>query len=165
MLSLATGQRVARREEDPMNASASPSKTYRAVMLTRKGGPKAMDVLEVVELPIPEPGPRQARVRVTAAGVGATDLMAVAGNYRYGPKLPFVPRYEIAGVVDAVGSGVERLRIGQRVAGLTVHGGFGERIVRDAADFLPIPDDVSDRDAAAVVLNYVTAHQAIHRVG
>jgi NADPH2:quinone reductase len=141
------------------------SKTYRAVMLTRKGGPKAMEVLEVVELSTPDPGPGQVRVRVRAAGVGATDLMALSGNYRYGPKLPFVPGYEIAGVVDALGPGVEDLRVGQRVAALTVYGGFGEMIVRDATDFLPIPDDVSDRDAAAVILNYVTAYQAIHRVG
>jgi NADPH:quinone reductase-like Zn-dependent oxidoreductase len=116
------------------------SKTYRAVMLTRKGSSKAMDVLEVVELPTSDPGHGQVRVRVQAAGVGATDLMALTGNYRYGPKLPFVPGYEIAGVVDALGSGVADFRVGQRVAALTVHGGFGQMIVRDAADFLPIPD-------------------------
>jgi NADPH:quinone reductase len=75
------------------------------------------------------------------------------------------PGYEIAGEVDAVGPGVDRLRVGQRVAALTVHGGFGEMLVRDAEHFLPIPDGVSDRDAAAVILNYVTAYQAIHRVG
>jgi NADPH:quinone reductase-like Zn-dependent oxidoreductase len=51
------------------------------------------------------------------------------------------------------------------VASLTVHGGFGEMLVRDAVHFVPIPDSVSDRDAAAVILNHVTAYQAIHRVG
>jgi NADPH:quinone reductase-like Zn-dependent oxidoreductase len=134
-------------------------------MLTGKGGPKAMDVLEVMDLPIPAPGPGQVRVRVRAAGVGSTDLMVLAGSYLFAPKIPFVPGYEIAGVVDAVGPGVDGLRVGQRVAALTVYGGFGEVLVRDAADFLPIPDEVSDRDAAAVILNYVTAYQAIHRVG
>ncbi len=77
------------------------STTYRAVMLTGKGGPKALDVLKVVDLPVPEPGPGQLRVRVRAAGVGSTDLMAVGGSYRYGPSIPFVPGYEIAGVIDA----------------------------------------------------------------
>ncbi len=120
--------------------------TYRAVMLTGKGGPKALDVLQVVDLPVQEPGPGQLRVRIRATGVGSTD-------------------YEIAGVVDALGAGVEGFRIGQRVAALTVYGGFGEMLVRDAVDFVPIPDGVSDRDAAAVILNYVTAYQAIHRVG
>jgi NADPH2:quinone reductase len=139
--------------------------TYRAVMLTRKGGPKALDVLEVVELPVQEPGPGQLRVRVRAAGVGATDLMVLGGSYLYAPKIPFVPGYELAGVVDAIGPGVLGFRIGQRVASLTVHDAFGEMLVRDAVHFLPIPDGVSDRDAAAVILNYVTAYQAIHRVG
>ncbi len=139
--------------------------TYQAVMLTGKGGPRALDVLDVVSLPLVEPGPGQLRVRVRAAGVGSTDLMVLGGTYLFAPKIPFVPGYEIAGVVDAVGSGVEKFRVGDRVASLTVHGGFGEMLVRDAVDFLPIPDGVSDREAAAVILNYVTAYQAIHRVG
>jgi NADPH:quinone reductase-like Zn-dependent oxidoreductase len=139
--------------------------TYRAVMLTRKGGPRSLDVLEVVDLPLQEPGPGQIRVRVRAAGVGSTDLTMLGGSYLFAPKIPFVPGYEIAGVVDALGPGVEGFQVGQRVASLTVHGGFGEMIVRDAADFLPIPGGISDRDAAAVILNHVTAYQAIHRVG
>jgi NADPH2:quinone reductase len=139
--------------------------TYRAVMLTRKGGVKSLDVLQVVDLPIPAPGPGQLRVRVQAAGVGSTDLTVLGGGYLFAPKIPFVPGYEIAGVVDALGNGVNGFRVGQRVASLAVHGGFGEILVRDAVHFLPIPDLVSDRDAAAVILNYVTAYQAIHRVG
>ena len=134
-------------------------------MLNRKGGPKALDVLERVELPVPEPGPGQVRVRVRATGIGSTDFIVLGGSYRFGPKIPFVPGYEVAGVVDAVGPGVDALRVGQRVAALTVYGGFGEMLVREAEHFLPIPDAVSDRDAAAVILNYVTAYQAIHRVG
>ena len=135
--------------------------TYRAVMLTRKGGP---EVLEVVELPVGTPGPGQLRVRVRAAGVGSTDLIMLAGSYPYAPKIPFVPGYEVAGVVDAIGAGVAGFEVGQRVAALTVYGGFAELLVREAEHFLPVPDGVSDRDAAAVILNYVTAWQMIHRV-
>jgi NADPH2:quinone reductase len=135
--------------------------TYRAVMLTRKGGP---EVLQVVELPVEHPGPGQLRVRVRAAGVGATDLIMLSGNYLYAPKMPFVPGYEVAGVVDAIGAGVAGFNLGQRVAALTVYGGFAELLVRDAQHFLTVPSDVSDRDAAAVILNYVTAWQMIHRV-
>ena len=135
--------------------------TYRAVMLTKKGGP---EVLKVVELPIEDPGPGQLRVRVRAAGVGATDLAMLAGNYLYAPKIPFVPGYEVAGVVDAIGAGVTDFDLGVRVAALTVYGGFAELLVREDEHFLPIPDGVSDRDAAAVILNYVTAWQMIHRV-
>jgi len=130
-------------------------------MLTKKGGPEA---LQIVELPIEPPGPGQLRVRVCAAGVGATDLIMLAGNYLYAPKVPFVPGYEVAGVVDAIGVGVTGFDLGQRVAALTVYGGFGELLVRETEHFLPIPDGVSDRDAAAVILNYVTAWQMIHRV-
>jgi NADPH:quinone reductase-like Zn-dependent oxidoreductase len=133
-------------------------------MLTRKGGPKDLDALEVAELPVLEPGPGQLRVRIRATGIGATDLMVLGGSYRFAPPIPFVPGYEIAGVVDALGSGVDGFRVGERVAALTVYGGFGEMLVREAEHFVPIPDGVSDRDAAAVILNYVTAYQAIHRV-
>jgi NADPH:quinone reductase len=135
-------------------------RSYRAVLLTRKGGPEA---LQLVELPLEEPGPGQVRVRVRATGVGATDLTILGGSYPFAPKIPFVPGYEVAGVVDAVGTGVSGLQVGQRVAALTVWGGYAEYVVREAEHFLPIPDAVSDSDAAAVILNYVTAWQMIHR--
>jgi NADPH:quinone reductase-like Zn-dependent oxidoreductase len=135
--------------------------TYRAVILTKKGGP---EVLQVVELPVEHPGPGQLRIRVRAAGVGATELIMLTGGYLYAPKIPFVPGYEVAGVVDAIGAGVTGFDLGQRVAALTVYGGFAELLVREAEHFLPIPDGVSDRDAAAVILNYLTAWQMIHRV-
>lgn len=135
--------------------------TYGAVMLTKLGGP---EVLERVELPVQEPGSGELRVRVRAAGVGATDLLMLAGAYPYAPPIPFVPGYEVAGVVDAVGAGVDNVRVGDRVAALTVYGGYAELLVRGAQHFLPIPDNVSDTDAAAVILNYVTAWQMIHRV-
>jgi NADPH:quinone reductase len=135
--------------------------TYRAVMLTKKGGP---EVLQIVELPIEPPGPGQPRVRVRAAGVGSTDLIILARTYRYAPKIPFVPGYEVAGVVEDIGAGVIGFEVGQRVAALTVYGGFAELLVRKAEHFPAVPDGVSDRNAAAVILNYVTAWQMIHRV-
>lgn len=135
--------------------------TYHAVMLPKAGGP---EVLQCVELPLEAPGPNQLRVRVRAAGVGSTDLTVLAGNYSFAPKIPFVPGYEIAGTVDAIGAGVIGFQIGQHVAALTVYGGFGEYLVREAEHFVPIPDGVSDLEAAAVILNYVTAWQMIHRV-
>jgi NADPH2:quinone reductase len=134
---------------------------FRAVMLTKKGGP---EVLKVVELPVDTPGPGQMRVQVRAAGVGATDLIMLEGNYPFAPKIPFVPGYEVAGVVDAIGAGVRGFELGQHVAALTVYGGFAEYLVRESEHFVPVPDAVSDRDAAAVILNFVTAWQMIHRV-
>jgi NADPH:quinone reductase len=135
--------------------------TYRAVMLTRKGGP---EVLQVVELPLEPPGAGELQIRVTAAGVGATDASMLNGNYPYAPKIPFVPGYEAVGVVDAIGTGVTGFAPGQRVAILSVYGGFAEFLTRGADHFLPVPDGVEDRDAAAVILNFATAWQMIHRV-
>jgi NADPH2:quinone reductase len=74
-----------------------------------------------------------------------------------------VPGYEVAGVVEAIGAVVTGFEV-HRVAALTVYGGFAELLVREAEHFLPIPGGVSDRDAAAVILNYGTAWQMIHRV-
>jgi len=135
--------------------------TYRAQMITRPGGP---EVLQTVDLPILAPGPGELRVAVCASGVGATDLTMLTGNYAFAPKIPFIAGYEIAGVVEALGADVTGFRVGQRVAALTVYGGFAERLVRGAEHFVPIPDEVSDVEAVAVILNYVTAWQMIHRV-
>src|ERR1700683_4236378 len=101
-LSLCHGHRTTLGYAGPAGSTATVdagirmTTTYRAVMLTKKGGP---EVLQVVDLPIEPPGPAQLRVRVCAAGVGSTDLLILAGNYRYAPKIPFVPGYQIAGVV------------------------------------------------------------------
>jgi len=134
---------------------------YRAMMVTKPG---QSDALTCVELPVEEPGAGQLRVRVRAAGVGSTDVMVLAGKYRFAPKIPVVPGYEIASTVDAIGPGVTGFTLGQRVAALTVYGGFAEVLVREAEHFLPIPDGVSDVQAAGAILNYVTAWQMIHRV-
>lgn len=134
--------------------------TYRAMMISRPGGP---EVLQPLDLPMAGPGPGELRVRVRACGIGATDLTMLAGSYAFAPKLPVVGGYEIAGIVEAIGDGVTGFHVGQRVAALTVYGGFAEFVVRAAQHFVPIPDGVSDLEAAAVILNYVSAWQMIHR--
>jgi NADPH2:quinone reductase len=134
---------------------------YRAVMLTQRGGP---EVLELVELPVTDPGPGEVRVRVLATGAGGTDVTMRRGNYRFAPPIPFVPGYEVVGDVEALGPGVTELQIGQRVAALVVHGGYAEKIVRPAREFVPVPEGLDPGEVVALVLNYVTAYQAIHRV-
>ena len=76
-------------------------------------------------------------MRVLAAGVGPTDVSMLTGNYMYAPKMPFVPGYEVAGVVEAIGHEVKGFELDQRVAALSVHGGFAEFLVRDA-EHLPL---------------------------
>jgi NADPH:quinone reductase-like Zn-dependent oxidoreductase len=134
--------------------------TYRAVMLRGRGG---LDRLEEVTLPLAEPGPGELRVRVIASGAGSTDLTMRRGRYPFAPPYPFVPGYEVLGVVDAVGDGVTGFAPGQKVAALTVHGGFAEYLVRGADHFVPVPVGLNDAETVALVLNYVTAYQMIHR--
>ena len=134
--------------------------TMQAVMLTKKGGP---EVLEVVELPLPEPGPGEVRVKVRATGVGATDITMRRGSYPYAPPIPFVPGYESVGIVDAVGAGVTSLREGDRVCALLVYGGYATHVVRGAEHWAKVPDGLDDVQAVSLILNYVTAYQMIHR--
>ena len=136
--------------------------SYRAVMLTQKGGP---EVLQVVTLPLVDPGPGEARVAVSATGTGGTDITMRRGRYLYAPPIPFVPGYEIVGRVEAIGPGVTEVAVGQRVAALVGHGGYAEKIVRSARDLVPVPEGLDDGEVVALILNYVTAYQAIHRVG
>ena len=142
-------------------AHSDAMSSYRAVMLTGAGGP---EVLVETELPVVEPGAGEVRVAVRATGAGATDLMMRAGKYRFAPKLPFVPGYEVVGDVAALGAGVTGLAVGDRVAALTVHGGYAEQLVRPARDFVRVPAGLDDGEVVALILNYVTAYQAIHRV-
>jgi NADPH:quinone reductase len=145
----------------PLEMDTRVKTTYRATVLTGKGGP---EVLEVRELALPEPGPGEVRVRVRASGVGSTDVIMRRGSYPYAPKIPFAPGYEVIGDVEALGTGVQTLRLGQRVAALTVYGGYGEVVVRRAEEFIPVPDGLEDADVVALILNYVVAFQMIERV-
>src|SRR6218665_39149 len=152
----------ASRRSATRSATCGPmTSTYRAILLTRKGG---LDALELRELPLEAPGPGQVRVRVRATGVGFTDIIMRRGYYPYAPKLPFTPGYEVLGDVEALGPGVTALTPGQRVAALTVHGGYAEYITRDAGEFIPVPEGLDDAEVTALILNYVTAYQMIHRV-
>ena len=134
--------------------------TYRALHLTGKGG---LDRLVEVDLPLVDPGPGELRVTVRATGAGSTDITMRTAYYPYRPDFPFVPGYEVVGEVDAVGAGVTGFRVGQRVAALTVYGGYAERMVRSADDFVPVPDGLDDAEVVALILNYVTAYQMVHR--
>lgn len=134
--------------------------TYKAVMLKGKGG---LDQLETVELPLVAPKAGELRVKIRAAGAGFTDITMRTGYYPYRPPFPFVQGYELVGEVDAIGEGVTGFRPGQRVAALTVHGAYAEYIVREAEHFVPVPDGLDDAEAVALILNYVTAYQMIHR--
>ncbi len=134
---------------------------YNSVVVTKRGGP---EVLQVVENDLRAPSAGEARIKVLATGVGRTDI-----NYRYGyspfsPKVPFVPGYEITGVVDAIGEGVTRVAVGDRVAALTGHGGYAEMITLGQEHLVPVPQSLAPAEVVTLILNYVTAYQMLHRV-
>jgi NADPH:quinone reductase-like Zn-dependent oxidoreductase len=134
---------------------------YKSVVVTKRGGP---DVLQVVEKDLRAPSKGEARIKVLATGVGGTDI-----NYRYGysplaPRVPFVPGYEVVGTVDAIGEGVTRVAVGDRVAALTGHGGYTEVIYLGQEHLAPVPAFLDPAEVAVVVLNYVSAYQMLHRV-
>ncbi len=126
----------------------------RQVVIPRIGGP---EVLEVRAAPDPEPGPGEIRVRVAASGVNFADCLARMGLYPDGPPLPAVVGYEVAGEVDRPGPDVDDVKVGARVVCTTRFGGYADTVVVPARLALPIPDQLSFEQAAALPVNYLTA--------
>jgi synaptic vesicle membrane protein VAT-1 len=122
------------------------------------------DVFEMREVPTPEPGEGQIRIRVRAAGINFSDILARIGLYPDAPKPPVVVGYEVAGVVDAVGAGVTNPLEGDRVVALTRFGGYADYVVVPASQAYRFPDRLSDAEAAAVPVTYLTAAIALYRM-
>ncbi|HEY8481455.1 MAG TPA: quinone oxidoreductase [Spirillospora sp.] len=129
----------------------------RAITVSENGGP---EVLAAGERPDPEPGPGEVLIDVAAAGVNFIDVYYRTGLYQQ--ALPYVPGVEAAGTVAAVGDGVTDFSAGDRVAWANVHGAYAERAVVPAKDVVPVPDGVSLEDAAASLLQGMTAHYLTH---
>jgi NADPH:quinone reductase-like Zn-dependent oxidoreductase len=134
----------------------------RALVITEYGGPA---VLKIEERPDPQPGPGEVRVAVKAAGINFADLLARMGMYEDAPKPPCVVGYEFAGDVETVGEGVSDFEPGQRVLGGCRFGGYAELVVTGASELLPLPDDWSYEEGAALVVHYVTAYAGLVRYG
>ena len=134
----------------------------RALVITRNGPP---EVLQIEERPDPQPGPGQVRVKVRAAGVNFADLMARVGVDEDAPEVPSVVGYEFAGEIEALGDGVEGLEVGQRVMGGCRFGGYAELVVTDAAAIVPLPEDWSYEEGAALPVHYATAYAGLIRYG
>jgi putative PIG3 family NAD(P)H quinone oxidoreductase len=135
----------------------------RAVVIARAGGP---EVLEIHELPTPEPGPEQVRVRVRATALNRADLLQRMGLYPAPPGVrPDVPGLEFAGEVDAVGPGVTRVRPGERVFGIVGGGSYAEYVVTHEQLLVHVPDALDHAQAAAVPEAFMTAHDALVTLG
>jgi NADPH:quinone reductase len=129
----------------------------KAIQVKQIGGPEAM---ELVELPVPEPKANEAVVKLTASGVNFIDVYFREGRYK--TALPFIPGQEGAGVVTAVGPEVKTVKAGDRVAWSGLQGSYAEYAAVPAERLVPTPQAVSDREAAAVMLQGMTAHYLSH---
>jgi NADPH2:quinone reductase len=129
----------------------------RAVVVTRSGGP---EVLELQDIPAPEPGPAELLVDVTFAGVNFRDVYERRGGY--GAPPPIVAGIEGAGRVAAVGDGVTEVSVGDRVAWNNAQGSYAEQAVVPAARTVPLPDGIGDDLACAALLQGMTAHYLTH---
>ncbi|MEU7145389.1 NADPH:quinone oxidoreductase family protein [Nocardia sp. NPDC046473] len=133
----------------------------RAVQITRLEGPQAV---EYRELDDPVPGPGEVLIEVHAAGVTFPDVLLTRGEYQLKPELPFIPGYEVAGVVR-VASADAGFEPGDRVAAIPVFGGYAELLSVDARLVFPLPDHVSFVAGAGLSLNYLTVDYAFVRRG
>jgi NADPH:quinone reductase-like Zn-dependent oxidoreductase len=147
------------------NEYGSSSMKYHRVVVTRHGGP---EVLQVVEEDLPEPLAGEVRVKVLAAGISAYDLMFRRSGLLPGtPRVPFTLGEDVVGVVDKLGEEVSTVEPGQMVAGATfclgVGGGYAEFICLPASELVPVPPGLDPAEAVCLVVNYLTAHMAMHR--
>lgn len=129
----------------------------RAIRVEEQGGP---DVLHMQDVALPEPGPGQARVKMSAVGLNFIEIYQRAGHYKM--PMPWTPGSEGAGVVDAVGPGVTEVKVGDRVASAGFAGAYAEYAVADVWRLAHVPDGVDMRVAAAIMLQGMTAHYLTH---
>lgn len=124
------------------------------------------EVLRVVDLPTPEPGPNEVRVKMIASPINPSDLLTIRGKYGVMPSLPFTPGYEGVGVVDRAGPGlISKLMVGRRVAVLSQTGGnWAEYTVIPALRVVPVPKDLPDDQVASFFVNPATALAMIRHV-
>ena len=130
------------------------------IIVTRYGGP---DALQVIEEEIPQPHRGEVRVKVLAAGVSLPDVLAREGIHPETPRVPYTPGWDSVGVVDQIGEGVAGLEPGQRVAAMPISGCYAQYVCLPQRKFIPVPADLDPAEAVALVLNYITAYQMLHR--
>lgn len=123
------------------------------------------ETLTLEELPDPKVSSRSVLVTVRAAGLNFPDSLIVEGKYQFKPPFPFSPGGEVAGVVEAVGDKVSAVKPGDRVMALTGWGGFAEKIAVAENNLIPVPEGISDVDAAGFTMIYGTSMYALKQRG
>jgi NADPH:quinone reductase len=119
------------------------------------------DTLVLEEVADPTPAAGQVVIDMKAAGANFPDVLIIQNKYQFKPALPFAPGAEFAGVVSAVGEGVTKVKLGDRVIGNCGHGAFAEKVAVDAERTIPIPSGIDFDVAAAFTLTYGTSYHAV----
>jgi NADPH2:quinone reductase len=130
----------------------------KAILIREFGAP---GVMKLEEVPPPTAGPGHVVVRVKAAGVNPVDTYVRSGAYARKPPLPHTPGFDIAGIVESIGSGVTRVKPGDRVYAFLVSGGYAELVACDESRVRPLPDTISFEQGAALGTPYTTAWIAL----
>jgi NADPH2:quinone reductase len=130
------------------------------VVVARYGGP---EVITVVDEEIATPKAGEVRVKVLAAGVSLPDVLAREGVHPETPRVPYTPGWDLVGTVDQLGAGVTGCELGQTVAAMPIHGCYAQYLCVPQRKLVPVPAGLDAAEAVAVVLNYITAYQMLHR--
>lgn len=137
--------------------------SYKKIIITKFGGSEVMQLVEESSLPEPKAG--EVRIKISKTSANFTDIMIRKGKYPdVKDKPPFSLGYDMVGVVDKVGKGVEDLRVGDRVADMTVIGAYSEYICLPAEKLTQLPEGVDESEAVTLILSYMTAYQMLHRI-
>lgn len=131
------------------------------VVVTRYGGP---EVITTIEEDIPTPKAGEVRVKVLAAGVSLPDVLAREGVHPETPRVPYTPGWDLVGTVDQLGEGVTGFELRQTVAAMPIHGCYAQYVCVPQRMLVPVPPGLDAAQAVAVVLNYITAYQMLHRL-
>jgi len=130
----------------------------RALLSKVVGGP---DTLELTDLPEPVACPGEVVVAVRACAINYPDVLIIEDKYQFKPPRPFAPGGEIAGIIDSVGEGVTDWQVGDRVMGMTGHGGLAEKVALHSARLYRLPEERSFAEGASLILTYATTIHAL----
>ena len=129
----------------------------KAIRVQQTGGP---EVMELADVPVPQPKPAEALVKVSAAGVNAIDGYFRDGRFR--TPLPFIPGQEGAGLVTAAGAQAKTVKVGDRVSWSGVLGSYADFVVSPEEHLVPVPETLTDQQAAAAMVHGLTAHYLVN---
>jgi NADPH2:quinone reductase len=133
---------------------------HKRVIVTHYGGP---EVITTIEEDIPTPKPGEVRVKVLAAGVSLPDVLAREGVHPETPRVPYTPGWDLVGTVDQLGEGATGFELGRPVAAMPIHGCYAQYLCVSRRKLVSVPAGLDATEAVAVVLNYITAYQMLHR--